>query len=73
MFVLDVYRYGPREVTRREDFSLQGQLYCEVKWATFAKPYRGTFQPSSSERDCSLLLQQCLEPAVKLVTAEITN
>jgi len=59
--------YGPREVTRREDFSMQGQLNCEIKFATFSssKKRRG-HQSDAEERDLSLILLQTMEPAVML-------
>jgi len=59
--------YGPREVTRREDFSMQGQLNCELKFATFSscRKRRG-HQADAEERDMSDVLLQTMEPAVML-------
>ena len=36
-------RYGPRESDRREAFSDEGRLQCDVKVATFATRQRGRF------------------------------
>jgi exosome complex component MTR3 len=58
--------YGPREVTRREDFSLQGQLLCVFKFATFSGRYRRQHQPDSEEKELSQIMREALEPAVIL-------
>jgi exosome complex component MTR3 len=58
--------YGPREVIKREEFSLAGQLYCEVKFATFSCPIRRQHQQDTEEKDFSAILQQALEPAILL-------
>ncbi|CAI9720398.1 Hypothetical predicted protein [Octopus vulgaris] len=58
--------YGPREVTRREEFSMKGQLTCELKFATFSCKLRRQHQPDSQEKDYSIQLLEALEPAVCL-------
>jgi len=58
--------YGPREVTRREDFSMKGQLNCEIKFATFSGELRRHHQQDAQEKDLSVIIQQALEPAVRL-------
>lgn len=58
--------YGPREVTKREEFSMQGQLLCEVKYATFSCALRRKHQQDQEEKDASLMLKQALTPAVRL-------
>ncbi|KAK2162621.1 hypothetical protein LSH36_95g06000 [Paralvinella palmiformis] len=58
--------YGPREVTRREDFSMKGQLKCELKFATFSRRYRCQHQSDNTEKDLSMVLRDTLEPAVCL-------
>ena len=63
--------YGPREVTRRENLSMKGQLSCEYKCATFARQKRQQHQQSNDEKDLSLLLQEALEPAVMLVSIQL--
>jgi ribonuclease PH len=35
--------YGPRQSQRRQAYSEQGRLSCDVKLATFATRQRGTF------------------------------
>ena len=59
--------YGPREVTRRDELSMKGQLSCEFKYATFSRQQRQQHQQNNDEKDLSLLLQEALEPAVMLV------
>ena len=66
-------RYGPREVTRREDFSMQGQLNCEFKYATFSCTSRRQHMMDSEEKDISALLYQALSPAVILVRAVMSS
>lgn len=58
--------YGPREVQRREDFSLKGQLTCDFRFATFARPQRGQHMQDNQERDLSVQMLESLEPAVCL-------
>jgi len=58
--------YGPREVMRREDFSLKGQLTCELRFSTFASKYRSGHQQDAQERDLSVQMLEALEPAVRL-------
>merc|ERR1712168_462264 len=43
--------YGPREVSKREDFSLKGQIYCELKFATFSSLKRRQHQQDSEEKE----------------------
>ncbi|VDI56956.1 exosome complex component MTR3 [Mytilus galloprovincialis] len=58
--------YGPREVVRKEEFSMKGQLTCEFKYATFSCSYRRQHQQDSEEKDFSVQLLEALEPAVCL-------
>ncbi|XP_071854885.1 exosome complex component MTR3-like [Apostichopus japonicus] len=58
--------YGPREVLRREDFSMTGILKCDFKFATFSCPVRRKFQPDTEEREFALIIEQALSPAVCL-------
>ncbi|XP_046548922.1 exosome complex component MTR3-like [Haliotis rubra] len=58
--------YGPREVVRKEDFSMKGQLTCEFKFATFSCHLRRKHQQDSEEKDFSVQLLEALEPAVCL-------
>ena len=61
-------RYGPREGTRREEFSMKGQLSCELKYAAFSRRKRVNHIQDSEEKDLSVLLREALEPAVQLVS-----
>ncbi|KAJ8020826.1 Exosome complex component MTR3 [Holothuria leucospilota] len=58
--------YGPRQVLRREDFSMTGILKCEFKFATFSCPFRRKFQPDVEEKEFALIIEQALSPAVCL-------
>ncbi|CAL1538468.1 unnamed protein product [Lymnaea stagnalis] len=58
--------YGPREVLRREDFSLKGQLTCDFKFTTFSCRLRRQHQQDNQEKDLSVQLLEALEPAVCL-------
>jgi len=60
--------YGPREIPKRDDFSMNGCLSCEFKFATFSEKIRRGHQQDSQEKDLSLLLQETLQPAVLLHT-----
>ena len=67
--VFSAFRYGPREVTRREDFSMKGQLMCEFKFATFSCQLRRTHQQDGEMKDYSVIIEEALKPAVRLVGA----
>jgi dolichyl-phosphate-mannose--protein O-mannosyl transferase len=60
--------YGPREVKFRDEFSLLGQLNCELKYATFSGKLRRQHQQDSEEKEASLIIREALEPAVRLVS-----
>lgn len=60
-------RHGPREVTKREEFSLKGQLQCEFKYAPFSREIRQPHIPSNEEKEIGRILEMALEPAVMLV------
>ena len=71
MLILFLFRYGPREITRREEFSMKGQLTCEFKFATFSCQLRRQHQPDNQEKDLSIQLLEALEPAVCLVSFKL--
>ncbi|XP_076472999.1 exosome complex component MTR3-like [Babylonia areolata] len=60
--------YGPREVPRREDFSIQGQINCDVKFAPFSCRVRRQHVQDGQEKDLSAQLLEAVEPAVRLDT-----
>ena len=62
------YSYGPREVKFRDEFSLLGQINCELKFATFSGKLRRQHQQDSQEKEASLIVKEALEPAVLLVS-----
>jgi len=56
--------FGPREVSKREDFSMTGAVCVEFKFATFSEKCRRGHQQDNQEKDLSLLLQEALQPAI---------
>ncbi|XP_078712345.1 exosome complex component MTR3 [Lampetra fluviatilis] len=59
--------HGPREVLRREDFSMRGRLYCDFRVAPFAGARRCEARPpGGDEREAALAVVQALEAAVRL-------
>ncbi|KAL3890967.1 hypothetical protein ACJMK2_003233 [Sinanodonta woodiana] len=58
--------YGPREVIRKEDFSMKGLLTCEFRFATFSCRERRQHQQDVEEKDYSVQLLEALEPAICL-------
>ncbi|XP_050413061.1 exosome complex component MTR3 [Patella vulgata] len=58
--------FGPREVMRKEDFSMKGQLTCEFKFATFSCKKKRQHQQDAEEKDLSVQLLEAFEPAVQL-------
>ncbi|XP_069676706.1 exosome complex component MTR3-like isoform X2 [Periplaneta americana] len=56
--------FDPREIPRKSDYSVNGELYCEFRFAPFScMKWRG-HQADSYEKECSLILRRALEPAV---------
>ncbi|KAJ9593208.1 hypothetical protein L9F63_015253, partial [Diploptera punctata] len=56
--------FDPREIPRKSDYSVNGELYCEFKFAPFScTKWRG-HQADAYEKECSLMLRRALEPAV---------
>jgi len=58
--------YGPREVQKKSDFRLNGQLFCELKFAPFSCKKRRGHQQDNEELEMSSLLREALEAAVCL-------
>ncbi|XP_063218386.1 exosome complex component MTR3-like [Bacillus rossius redtenbacheri] len=56
--------FDPREIPRRSDYSINGELYCELKFAPFSCEARRGHQPDAEEKEFSLNLKRALEPAV---------
>ncbi|PVD32574.1 hypothetical protein C0Q70_08016 [Pomacea canaliculata] len=59
-------RYGPREVARREDVQMQGQVTCEFKFAPFSCHVRRQPVQDSQEKDLSTQLLEAIRPAICL-------
>jgi len=60
--------YGPREVPKKSDFSLNGQLFCEFKFAPFSCKKKRGHQQDNEELEISRLLRESLSAAVCLVS-----
>lgn len=56
--------FDPREIPRLSEFSPNGELYCEFKFAPFSCPERRGHQMDGEEKDLSVILKRALEPAV---------
>ncbi|PSN29919.1 Exosome complex component MTR3 [Blattella germanica] len=56
--------FDPREIPRKSDYSLNGELYCEFKFAPFSCSKWKGHQPDAYEKECGLMLRRALEPAV---------
>jgi len=61
------YSYGPRETKFRDEFSLLGQITCDLKFATFSSMKRGQHQQTTEEKEASMIVMEALAPAVQLV------
>jgi exosome complex component MTR3 len=56
--------FDPREIPRKSEHSVNGELYCEFKFAPFSCKKWRSHQPDAFEKECSLILRRSLEPAV---------
>lgn len=59
--------FDPREVSNKNGYCAQGEIYCEFKFAPFSCQKRKIHQQNAEEKQYSLILQRALEPAVCLV------
>jgi len=59
--------FDPREIPNKTGFCMQGELFCEFKFASFSHRKRKLHQQDAEEKEYSLILQRALEPAVCLV------
>ena len=58
--------FDPREVPNKNGYGVQGEIYCEFKFAPFSCQKRKIHQQNAEEKQYSLILQRALEPAVCL-------
>ncbi|XP_054275497.1 exosome complex component MTR3-like [Macrosteles quadrilineatus] len=56
--------FDPREIPNKSEFSVNGELYCEFKFATFSCKKRRHFVRDVEEKELSVSLKRALEPAV---------
>jgi len=59
--------FDPREIPNKTGYCVQGELFCEFKFAPFSHCKRKLHQQDTEEKEYSLILQRALEPAVCLV------
>nr|XP_003704511.1 PREDICTED: exosome complex component MTR3 [Megachile rotundata] len=58
--------FDPREIPNKNGYCVQGEIYCEFKFASFSCQKRKIHQQNAEEKQYSLILQRALEPAVCL-------
>lgn len=56
--------FDPREIPNRSDYSQNGEVYCEFKFAPFSCPKRRIHQQDTEEKLYSELMKKALEAAV---------
>ncbi|XP_043482147.1 exosome complex component MTR3-like [Leptopilina heterotoma] len=56
--------FDPREIPNKSNYTHQGELFCEFKFATFSTSKRKIHQQDSEEKEYSCVMQRALEPAV---------
>ncbi|XP_012288249.1 exosome complex component MTR3 [Orussus abietinus] len=56
--------FDPREIPNKTEYSVQGELFCEFKFAPFSCSKRRIHQQDAEEKEYSLIMQRALEPAV---------
>ncbi|KAF5294098.1 hypothetical protein FQR65_LT10922 [Abscondita terminalis] len=56
--------YDPREIPKKTDYSLKGELYCVFKFAPFSCLNRKGYQQDAEEKQNSAILKRALESAV---------
>lgn len=60
--------FDPREIPNKSEYSINGELYCEFKFAPFSTKNRHGFVRDAEEREYSVYLRRALEPAVMRVS-----
>lgn len=56
--------FDPREIPNKNDYSANGELYCEFKYATFSCNKRRMHQQDSEEKEYSVIMRRSLESVV---------
>lgn len=60
--------FDPREIPNRNEYSVNGELYCEFKFAPFGTMKRRAYVRDAEEKEYSINLRRALEPAVMRVS-----
>ncbi|OAD56635.1 Exosome complex component MTR3 [Eufriesea mexicana] len=55
--------FDPRELPNKNGYCIQGEIYCEFKFASFSCQKRKIHQQDAEEKQYSLILQRALKPA----------
>lgn len=63
--------FDPREIPNRSEYSVNGELYCDFKFAPFSCEKRRGYLKDAEEREYSISLRRALEPAVMRVCFSI--
>eukprot|EP01111_Echinosteliopsis_oligospora_P014833 TRINITY_DN5694_c0_g1_i1.p1 TRINITY_DN5694_c0_g1~~TRINITY_DN5694_c0_g1_i1.p1 ORF type:complete len:263 (-),score=85.13 TRINITY_DN5694_c0_g1_i1:6-794(-) len=57
--------YGPRQTTKTQEFSEEGQLFCDFKYASFScEGCRKGFASDAEEKENSIIMGQALDAAI---------
>lgn len=56
--------FDPREIPNRSEFCINGELFVDFRFATFANKRRSTFRRDAEEVELSVCLKRALEPSV---------
>lgn len=56
--------FDPREIPNRTDYCLNGEIYCEFKFAPFSCTKRRLHQQDTEEKQYSAIMKQALESTV---------
>ena len=60
--------FDPREIPNKTEYTINGELYCEFKFAPFSTLKRRGFGRDAEEKEYSVYLRRALEPAVMRVS-----
>lgn len=56
--------FDPREIPKQNKYSVNGELYCDLKFSPFACTKRRSPQTDAEEKSLAFVMKRALEPAV---------
>lgn len=69
-----IFSYGPREVLKKQDFSINGQLNCELKYAPYScANVRWPPQGTADEAELASVICDALQPAICMVNIKLSH